>query len=150
MRKTLVIGYGNPLRCDDAVGQIVAQRFATSYADASTEVRTLFQLVPELAEDISAAEMVVFVDASATLAPGEVRCEPIECAPTSSSDESFTHRVTPHGLLLMSRELYGKVPRAWLVSIGGVVFGHGEGLSQQLAVKVDEICEQIRGILTRE
>ncbi|RMH30542.1 MAG: hydrogenase maturation protease [Candidatus Hydrogenedentota bacterium] len=149
MPKTLVIGYGNPLRGDDAVGQVVAQRFAASYADASTEVRALFQLLPELAEDLSTADTVVFVDASATLAPGEVRCESLEIAPSNSS-ESFTHRVTPHGLLQMSRKLYGKAPRAWLISVGGEVFGHAEGLSPQVAATVDEICGQIRTLLANE
>jgi Ni,Fe-hydrogenase maturation factor len=47
----LVIGYGNELRGDDAIGQWVARAVAAH------------QLTPELAEDLAHTDYAVFVDA---------------------------------------------------------------------------------------
>ena len=58
---TLVIGYGNDLRSDDAAGV----RAASLLAEHHREHRTIVvqQLTPELAADIAMADCVVFLDA---------------------------------------------------------------------------------------
>ena len=65
----LVIGYGDTLRCDDGAGPRVAELFA---ATDGVAVRIRGQLVPELADDMRGREVVVFVDAAATLEAGAV------------------------------------------------------------------------------
>ena len=59
----LVIGYGNTLRRDDGVGPKLADAVA---ALGLTGVRTLAcaLLTPELAEAVSQAQRVIFVDAA--------------------------------------------------------------------------------------
>ena len=53
-RNTLIIGYGNPLRGDDGVGQAVARAFEAEAAIEGAEVVSCRQLTPELAESFAA------------------------------------------------------------------------------------------------
>src|SRR2546421_12899232 len=84
----LVIGYGNPLRTDDGVGWQVAQQLATDLAD-DVDVIGTHQLTPELAEPISRAGLVVFVDAGVGGEPGHVGCRLI--APAGDGTMAFSH-----------------------------------------------------------
>ena len=70
----LVIGYGNTLRSDDAVGPRVAEAVRELNLPG---VRTLScgLLTPELSDPISQARKVVFVDASME-EPAEIRLRP--------------------------------------------------------------------------
>ena len=68
----LVVGYGNPLRGDDGVGWRVAERLAADQRLDGAAVLQRHQLTPELALDISAVSLVVFIDASRDLPPGSV------------------------------------------------------------------------------
>jgi hydrogenase maturation protease len=60
--RVLIIGYGNSLRSDDAAGIKVAETIATWQLP---HVRSLavHQLTPELAAELAAVELVIFVDA---------------------------------------------------------------------------------------
>ncbi len=81
---TLVIGYGNPLRTDDAAGPEVARRLACVRPDV--EVMTPQQLVPELAASIARASTVVFIDAAIGGSPGTVQCDPVRPALQARED----------------------------------------------------------------
>jgi hydrogenase maturation protease len=111
----LIIGYGNPLRGDDAAGPIAAGRLGGL---------AVHQLTPELAEAIAQAGAVLFLDADATLAPGEISVTRIEPAPSH-----LNHDATPQGLLALAREVYGAAPQAWLIGMGGECYELREGLS---------------------
>jgi hydrogenase maturation protease len=79
-----------------------------------------------MAECVSRAQGVVFVDARRDGTPGEVRCE--EIAPGAGSNP-LAHSLSPQALLLYSQQLYGRAPRAVVVSIAGERFAMGEELS---------------------
>src|SRR5580704_15594719 len=51
--RTLVIGYGNPLRSDDALGWHASRLLAQALAGQEVDVITCHQLTPELAEPLS-------------------------------------------------------------------------------------------------
>jgi hydrogenase maturation protease len=123
--KLLVIGYGNTLRQDDQAGPAVAEAIE---ARALPGVCTLVcaQLSPEHAEAVAAAESVVFVDAQAG-APQEVMLEPIE---PGTSCQVTTHAVEPPTMLALAREVYGRMPAAWLVTIPTERLGFGPELSE--------------------
>src|ERR1044072_3449496 len=70
-RDFLVIGYGNELRGDDGVGPRVA-RAVQQLSLPHVRVLVQHQLTPELAEDISRARAVVFVDAAIDCEVGRV------------------------------------------------------------------------------
>lgn len=103
-RQALVIGYGNTLRGDDAVGQVVARALAGEAAIEGVEVIACHQLMPELAECIDAADLVVFIDAAADLQPGAIVAEVVQAASLSSG---LVHHVDPRMLLFMTAKLYG-------------------------------------------
>ena len=94
--RPLILGYGNSLRGDDAVGP----RLATILGGVAVQ-----QLVPELAERLAAEERVIFVDARADLAPGDVQLMPVD------GESASTHWCSPGSLLRLALEVYGKAPR---------------------------------------
>jgi hydrogenase maturation protease len=132
--KTLIIGYGNSLRGDDGAGPLVARAFGPGAIAAN-------QLTPELAEPIASAGLVIFVDADATLEPGNVRRVDV-CA--SSDDGPLEHHASPANLLRIAADVYGATPRAVLISIGGEEFGLRQGLSSPARVAVEKAIQEVR------
>ena len=126
----LIIGYGNPLRGDDGVGWRVAEQAAVSLADAPVAVLTVHQLTPELAEPISRAGRVVFVDAAAEGEPGTVNCFGLEDTGQRPVLQPIgSHLTTPDALLAMAGELFGRRPPATMVTIAGESFAVSEALT---------------------
>ena len=123
-RELLVIGYGNTLRGDDAVGQRVAEVIENLKLPG---VRTLScaLLTPELAAAIARATRVVFVDAT-TEVMSEVAIRRL--LPANSS-QVFAHSTEPATLLAMARDLFEQVPEAWCLAIPVESLKLGEELS---------------------
>src|SRR5262249_19948547 len=118
----LVIGYGNELRGDDGVGPAVA-RAVEGWRLPRVATIVSSGLLPELAERISGAERVVFVDA-------HVDCHDVtisEMVPNGGS--GLGHASDPRWLLALSESLWGRRPRAWLIAVPAESFALGEGLS---------------------
>jgi|ERR1041385_4300432 hydrogenase maturation protease len=134
----LVIGYGNDLRGDDAVGPAVAAAVEQMRLDG---VRVLIQhqLTPELAEPVSRARAVVFVDAA------ESGDRTIQIHELTSADRNgiLTHACVPQSLLGLARTLFGHCPRGWSITIPVERTAFGEPLSapasQGAALAVAEI-----------
>ena len=143
--KVLVIGYGNPLREDDGVGWRVVEEIRRQKAEGrnsqSLETIATHQLLPELAEEVSEAELVIFVDASVEGEPGEILVR--EIVPITQEMGAFTHHFDPAGLLGYARDLYGRFPRAYLVTITAVSLGYGEGLSETVEAVLPDVLTQI-------
>jgi hydrogenase maturation protease len=120
----LVIGYGNTLRRDDGVGPRVAEAVA---ALALPGVRTLAcpLLTPELAEPVSRARVVLFVDAAVD-APREVQLRTL--APAEHS-QVMAHAASPATLLALARDVFGHAPDAWLITVPVEDLGIGEEFS---------------------
>ena len=141
MARVLVLGYGNPLRSDDGLGwQMAVELFR---ANASQEVLVLpcHQLTPDLAETASFAETVIFIDASRTGKPGEIRCDEVF---SQSGPASFTHDLSPAGLLALAAELFGVCPQGYLFSICGECFDVGRDLSCSVSSRVPELKAMVR------
>ena len=68
----LIVGYGNPLRGDDGVGQAVAQAFTGEGAIDGVDALACHQLTPESAERFAAAARVVLIDVAAGREAGRV------------------------------------------------------------------------------
>ena len=134
----LVIGYGNTLRRDDGVGPRVAGAVAVLKLPG---VRTLAcqQLSPEHAGDISRARTVVFVDASVE-ASEEVGLRRIEPGETT---QLMAHAADPRTMLALARDVFGNVPRAWLLTIPALKTGFGETLSPETQHHFEKAVHQI-------
>jgi hydrogenase maturation protease len=139
--KPLVIGYGNQLRGDDAVGRHAAELLK----DERWGVITCHQLAPELAEDLAASSVAVFLDAHAELAPGEVSVQ--EAGFGEGEPVSFLHTFDAVGLLQLTRQLYGRVPKAWLVGIGGESFELSDTLSPAAQEGARTAAEAVKKLL---
>ena len=116
--ETLIIGYGNDLRSDDGAGIRAAEMIAGRTKPASrSRVIITHQLTPDLADDIAAAEQVIFVDAYVARAPGaELRVEKVT-ADLAGSARALGHHGDPAGLVRLADLLFGASPEAWLVEL---------------------------------
>lgn len=121
----LVIGYGNDLRSDDAVGQKVAHAIAT-WQLPHLKSLSVHQLTPELAVFLANTELAIFIDACFTSVCEDVRIQPI--APTNSTAIGG-HTGDPRSLLALTQVLYHRVPNAWWVTIPGENFEYSDRLS---------------------
>jgi hydrogenase maturation protease len=138
----LIVGYGNPLRGDDGVGQAVARAFANEAAIDGVDAIACHQLTPELAERFAAAARVVLIDAAAGRAAGRVSVTPLHPAPAPAS--TLGHHVEPSQLLHMAQRLYGRSPEAYLVTVGASSLALGEGLSAPVAAALPEVIATVR------
>ncbi len=118
MVRVLIVGYGNPLRGDDALGLLAAEQLRMLLPDV--EILTCQQLAPEMAATLAECDAAIFLDAAATGSPGTVAVTRL--VPQSSSAASLTHHVTPQTLLELAQTLYGHAPRALLVTGVGASF----------------------------
>ncbi len=163
MKKALLIGYGNPDREDDGIAWHILHALTIklglpspeSYEDEFPESARIdfafyLQLTPEMAEDISAYEVVCFVDAHTGNVPEPVRLIDVE---SEFQHSPFTHHLTPQSLLSMCETIYGKKPDAALLSVLGHRFLFSRELSEETAELVPQAVELIgdwlkaRGIL---
>ena len=104
MAKILVIGYGSPLRGDDGVGWHAAQCLAQAIRGEDVTILACHQLTLELAEQVSRADFVIFIDARRDGAPGRLFCQFVE--PNLSPSCAFSHHLTPPALLTCAQGLY--------------------------------------------
>jgi hydrogenase maturation protease len=124
-RNVLVIGYGNTLRGDDAVGQHVAQGVSSWNSPGLTSI-AVQQLSPELAEPLSRADLAIFVDAKIADDGDLVDIQQLE---GSNVAESIGHTSDPRRLLTLASAIFGRQPAAWLVSVQAANFSVHDGLS---------------------
>jgi hydrogenase maturation protease len=145
-RRAIVLACGNSLRSDDGVGLRIAEELRNELGDSQAEISCSHQWTPELAEKISKVDVAVFVDASATLAPGQVQVRNI--APGSEKMGATTHSINPERLLALAQSLYSSVPeRAYLLTIGGESFDPGEELSPLVCAAIPVATARIKSLL---
>jgi hydrogenase maturation protease len=139
--QTLVIGYGSLLRGDDAIGRHVAEALEAIQLPDSWSIYDVHQLTPELADPISRAEKVIFVDAIAGEKPGEVSVFPL--VGKGSRGSGTVHQTTPEGLLDIAEKLFGRCPPAYVVTICGMTFDLSEELSPFVAAALPEAVARV-------
>jgi hydrogenase maturation protease len=145
-RPALVIGYGNTLRGDDAVGPRAAAA-VRGWGLPGVDALAVAQLTPELAEPLSAARLAVFVDArlAAEGDPSGVEVRPLE---PSGGAPAFAHVGDPGRLLALAQAVYGSSPRAWLVTVPAADVGLGEGLSPRAGRGLEVALRRLAALLT--
>jgi hydrogenase maturation protease len=157
--RVLLIGYGNALRGDDALGPMAVERLRpllttalpttalpttalpTNALPINVELLSCHQLAPELAERLARCELALFVDAAARGEPGTVHVQRLW--PEAAGIASLTHHIQPAALLALARELYGRAPEAMLVTGAGATFDGRESLSEQGHQALHEICRLV-------
>lgn len=157
---TLVIACGNPMRGDDAVGPIVARRVeATLSTDLAATHRFIIthQLLPELALELAQAKRAILIDARLPKNEpvGVVSMMPVSaetCSGCASSccdngASGLTHHWTLPRLLAMAQMLFGRAPRACLVSVTADDFDTPDTLSPGMHDAVPVMCEHVLQLL---
>ena len=158
MEKTLIIGYGNRDREDDGAGWHMLNHIANKLnlvtpelpgdiavsADGHLKLLYLFQLLPEMAEDLSEFERVIFMDAHNSDQLPEIILEPFSAKSTHSA---FTHHLPPEELLAITQTIGKHVPEAWLASVHGHSFRFTRELSNQTTANVVTVAQKVLDML---
>jgi hydrogenase maturation protease len=147
-KPTLIVCYGNALRGDDGVAWKIANLLRVKLDDERIELICCSQLTPELAEEMSHAARVLFVDACVEGFPGDIRWSPIDLADPSEKNAdaaAFSHHSTPRSLLALCSALYGEVPDTTEVTVCGSTFSLSEELSAVVEAGVQKAVEDIAG-----
>lgn len=145
MANILVIGYGNVLRSDDGLGVHAAHALEESFRSrAEVRVIAAHQLTPEMAEDVSEARFVLFLDCAVGETPGEI----VETllAPWNGP-AGISHHVTPGALLEAAEQLYGEAPTAISLTVSGVWFDVGTRMSPTVQQRLPELVTRARQVI---
>jgi hydrogenase maturation protease len=144
--RVVVIGYGSPIRGDDAIGPLVADQLIDELDSPAVNVVSRHVLTAELAADLQSAELVIFLDAAVDGEVGEVSCRPLK--PDKSSMHSMQHFLNPQELLAWVEEMYGRAPEAVLVSTRGASFdfAHYE-LTPRVKAAIEPMKQHVRRLI---
>jgi len=145
-RRPLVICYGNRLRSDDGVAWQVADRLTGDVGLAGVDVICRHQLTPELAEDVSRARRVIFVDAAAGGTPGTVRHAALVAPAGDVNFAAWSHDLTPARLAGLAVTIFGRVPPLDVVTVAAGSFAVGEDLSAPVAAAVEAAAGAVAGL----
>jgi len=124
----LVFAYGNLSRGDDALGPLLLEYIEDKLDTGHIDILCDFQLQIEHALDLENRQLVLFIDAS-------VACKQAfdlsELQPMK--DKSYTtHAMSPASVLQVYQSIKKQAPPpCFLLSIQGLSFELGEGLSTQ-------------------
>ncbi|HKF48993.1 MAG TPA: hydrogenase maturation protease [Terracidiphilus sp.] len=141
-----IIAYGNPLRSDDGIGWHAAEILRKELDSVQVEVVCVHQLTPDIAANLADADGVIFLDAAQTGEPGEIRCARVEA---NESGQQFSHSLSPGQVLALADHLYGKQPDAFMVSVAGESFDHGDALSETLQSALPALVRTVVGLIAR-
>ncbi len=143
--RCLILACGNTLRGDDGVGLRLAE-WAEQRFEANEDVRVVArqQWTPDLAEEIAAAESVLFIDSSIKSVPGCVSLIAVE--PSANHNGSATHHLDANELLSLAREIFGShSAHSMLLTIGAGSTELGESLSDP----VEAALPRAQGVLEK-
>ncbi len=142
----LIIGYGSPIRGDDAIGPMAADRLEGDTLPAGVRVISRHILTADLVPDIVDSARVIFIDAAADGVPGEIRCRRLR--PDGSKMSTMAHFLDPEELLAWTSALYGAQPEAYLVTVAGsdFEFSHFD-LSEAVNRVFPDLLEEIKGLI---
>lgn len=142
-QRVLLLACGNTYRGDDGVGWRIGHAVEQQVELSGLSVVMTRQLLPEHAEAISAADVVVFVDCSAVTEAGTVST--IAVQPSASMPRILTHHLDPGSLLRLAVDLYAHKPaRAVVVTVGGDCFELTDRLSKPVKAAVPKAMEAVR------
>lgn len=140
--QVLVIGYGNPLRRDDGLGQRAAYQLSDVLTtEYPVEVMFTHQLTYDLAESVSRVQHVILIDAAVGDTPGAITCR--EVLPQGDQPHTLLHHMEAGALLASTLVLYGTAPHTTLWTVVGESFEFGEALSPAVEQALPELMAQI-------
>lgn len=141
----LLLACGNSLRQDDGVGLRIAEAAEQLIPASRLRIVAAQQFTPEMAADLAATDLVIFVDACAADAPGAIRVSPVE----ASAESPETHRLDPPALLAMASSLCGHTPaHAFALTVGAGRFGYGTEIAGPVRQAIPRACRLVTNLLS--
>ena len=144
MRKVVILGSGNCQRQDDGLAHIALDQLKLADLPADVEFVYSHQLLPEHSMIASQADLLIFVDATQTGSPDEVRLERVY---PDGKFPSPSHHLTPSALLTLLERVYGVEPEAYLATVRGASFDFGEGLTARTERLIPMLVQEISRIV---
>jgi len=147
--RCLILACGNTLRGDDGVGPWLAQWAEERFRyEGGVRVTSRQQWTLELAEEIAAADAVLFIDCSVAAQPGAVAVADVRAS--EKSEEIDTHQQGASELLGLARDLYSSLPRAAVILTVGVgSLELGEEFSGAVKSALPEACRLLDETVVR-
>jgi hydrogenase maturation protease len=145
MARILIVGYGNPLKSDDGLGWRAAEEIVRQLPSPEIKVMRVHQLLPEIAEEASRAELAIFIDARTGEPAGEIGCE--ELTNEAGARSTYSHELSASTIVQLARELYGRSPRAYLLTVSGECFEDGETLSPAAQAAVPKLIARVKTLI---
>ena len=140
--KVLILGYGNPLRGDDALGPVVVEHLAQRLGrEQYVALEAVHQLTPDLSERLRHYQRVILIDAVAADVAGRLVFQ--EVKPDEGVPQTLTHYITPGQLLAITLALYGSAPDMILAGLTANDFRLGRKLSQPLRSALPGLLERV-------
>ena len=154
LKKTLIIGYGNPDRQDDGAAwhtlYRLAQHLNRLLPDGPEEgflpegdnpdLWFALQLVPEMADTFAQYQRILFIDAHTGHVPQKILMQPVEDAAAPSS---LTHVLSPAACMALTGSIYSHHPMALLLTLRGYSFQFTRELTPQTSQLVDQAVGMI-------
>jgi len=135
----LILGYGSPIRGDDAFGPLLAEQLGAETSDPRLRIHARHILTADLIPELLDCDRVIFLDAALDTAPGEIRCQRLD--PSRTGGSSMAHFLDPRELLAWCEALYDHRPRAWLLSVGAASLDYA---SYRLSPEVARVIPAVR------
>jgi len=137
----LILGLGNDLAGDDAVGPIAARRLHDSLPPGTADLLEAAAGMHHVVDLVLGYERVILIDAVAGQEPGLVRTVALE----ELGGSSTSHGAGLAEALADARQLGATLPAQIAVYGVGAEDAHrlGQGLSRSLAARLDSIVELI-------
>lgn len=150
MKKTLIYGYGNPGRQDDALGVIFAEKielWAKENGFGFINIETNYQLNIEDASTISEYEQVIFADASKEEHIESFLYQKLQ---PSARVEFTMHSVSPAFILHLCESIFNRLPRAYLLQIRGFEWELREGLSIRASQNLENALQELKILISSD
>jgi len=142
-----IITYGNPLRRDDGAGILLAEQLEQLWTASGIEVErlTVHQLTAELADEMTHDEFqaIVFVDSRALVLDDGPTSIQLQSVSSDEANLNLGYYMSPATLLMIARLMYGVRLPAWLITVPGVDFRHGEGISETVQKALSHIPTEV-------
>lgn len=126
----LIVGCGDPLQGDAAVGQLVAMT-VSSWGLSSVESMMVEQLDTNLIGNLAKADYVIFIKPCAEANPAQTTqvCPVFIKDPNSETIHVAGNQCSPETLLLLAQKIHNHCPQSWLIKIPTADFEAGRKLS---------------------
>ena len=145
----VVIGYGNPHRGDDAIGQKVVAKLQ-ALNPPNLEACSVTYLTPELSSKLARANVAIFVDAFKLKHTDTVQVKPLNASGTETTGSvlpAFGHSCNPCSLLALTQSVSGHFPKAWWVEVPAQDFTVGHPLSTLAERGIDQALKVIADLV---